>query len=269
MGSSKRKRQSTDSAIADMSSEESFATDSGTQASSEQASDYNTFSQREEEGPLRKRRGSWGFDARGFGTAASQRPRRGASRMPKAGDVPQSLPRKSELEAVKDVSPGTSQTSSDEVNGNNEKRSQTPQRKQASIAFPTPPQTAEKTHTQSPLQPSLRRSTSERRPTERSEQASIEQDSPCSKKVRVSTISTTSDRSEEISATESRKSCIVRLRVASSSTRPTSSQSMSFAGSFSHRQKSSDEQDSQVSQEQVSKNSNRSTITVLMRMDRM
>jgi hypothetical protein len=254
MGSSKRKRQSTDSAIADMSSGESCTEESQTQAISQQASTLGASVFQDEESQPKRHRGGWTFDVRDFGTAASQRPRRGtASKQRTEAVVPQSLPQEGTREVDKVFPTGTQQAVSDEVNGNNEKRRQTPRRKrQAPAALPTPPQTAEKNNSQSLPQESLRRSTRERRPTERSRQASIQQESPCKKKTRGSTVSATIDRSGEPSATVNQRSCLVRLRVRSSSTQPAGGQ-MSFTGSFSHRQRSSQEQDSQPSRDPVGK----------------
>lgn len=246
MGSSKRKRQSTDSAIADMSSEDSFIQGS-TQTSSQWASMSSASTSPEEENKSKRRKQSWTFDARDFGTAASQRPRRGASRPPTEAVGPQSLPQKSRRDVIGDAATGVPQAAPDKVNGNNEKRRQTPRRKQAQAALPTPPQTAEKSETQklSQSQASVRRSTRERRPTERSHQVSIEQESPCKQKTRGIASSVTSDRAEGTPETNKQKSRIGRLRLRSSSAQPGDSQ-MSFTGSFSHRQKSSQEQDSQA-----------------------
>ncbi|KAF3033624.1 hypothetical protein E8E12_002666 [Didymella heteroderae] len=128
------------------------------------------------------------------------------------------------------------------------KRRQTPPRKQAPTALSTPSQMAEKTDTQTPSQVSLRRSTRERRLTEHSQPASIEQETPCRQKTSGKASSVTSDPIEESPATNNRKSRVVRLRLHSLSTHPGDDQ-MSFTGSFSHRQKSSQEPDSQASRD--------------------
>jgi hypothetical protein len=267
MCTSKRKRQSTDSAIADMSSEDSFTGKSQPQEDSQRASTLSISSTSEEESQFKRRRGSWTPDMRDFGTAASQRPRRGASRQPTEAIFTPSLPQKSRREAAKEVATGISEAAPDKVNGNNETRRQTPRRKHAPIALPTPPQTAEKSNTQAASQLSLRRSNRERRLTERSQQPSIEQETPCRQKTRASASSVISDRIEGTPAGKNRKSRIVRLRLRSFSTQSGGSQ-MSFTGSFSHRQKSSQEQDTQASLDLVGLPALQQTSTLLT-CDRM
>lgn len=293
MGSTKRKRQSTDSAIADMSSEESIVVESESQATSEKATLEKAISERavseraaseqaipeeaiseevvsvqaneichfqqEEESQSKRPRRSWSFDARDFGTAASQRPRRGATGTSTAAVVPAHSPctRSGSQEAFTDVSASTSAVEpvrerDQKVKGNNEKRRQTHRRKQAPTMLPTPPPSAEKTSSQSPSQASPRRSTRERRPPERYRQPSVEQETPCRKKTEGSIASETNKLTQEPSVTKTLTSRVVRLRVQSPSIQNGGSQ-MSLTGSFSFRQKGGDEQDSQTSQHQVSR----------------
>lgn len=282
MGAPKRKRQSMDSAIADMSSEDSFSTQMDTQTS-----DYSTPLTQQEDAAnpsqAKRRRSSCitaplGFDARDFGTAASQRPRRGAasqtstsSQMTTLHNPPQQRRSK---RAVVDQCDGTPTADTSlmlhllsrlppacrlhcqlpvhEMNGSFAEREQTPE--QAAAELPTPPQTLEKTNSQTAPQ-SLRRSTRERRPTERAQHASAEESTPCGKRPKASAVRVTEDQGENVPATRDRKSCIVRLRVPSASISQDPSQSMSFTGSFSHRQKCGDSQVSQTSQRQVSRRS--------------
>ena len=246
MGSSKRKRQLTDSAIADMSSEESFTEKSQTQADSRASLSVTS----EAESQTKRRKGSLTFDVRDFGTAASQRLRRGTPcQLPEATSA-QCLPQKSRQRPIENVATTTPQAACGKVNGNNEKRKQTSRRKQVPVALPTPPQTAKKPNTQSASQELVHRSTRKRQPTERLQQTSIEQETPCKQKTRASASIVTSDQIEETPATRRRKSRVVRLHLRSLSTQSGGSQ-MSFTGSFSHRQKRSQEQDSQTSRDSV------------------
>lgn len=169
MGAAKRKRQSTDSAIADMSSEESFWTTPNTEMS-----DCNTQPSQPEDSAhphqsKRSRNSSklqlFGSSVRDYGTAASQRPRRAAaSRMPPSTVIPQTSSRRSETTKTNtgnqlDSTPtletrkaprdeATTQLPAHEVNGNHAEREQTPQREQASVALPSPPQTLERINPQ-------------------------------------------------------------------------------------------------------------------------
>lgn len=246
MGSSKRKRQSTDSAIADMSSKELFTEESQTRAISQNSSSLSSIVTSEDESQFKRRKKTLPFDVRNFRTAASQRPRSGTpERLPKVA-TSQCLPQKSRQKPVEQVATATQQAACGKVNGNNENRRQKPRRKQVPIALPTPPQTAEMSITQAASQFFLRRSTRETRPTERFQQASIEQETPCKQQTRGSASIVTSDQIGRTPATLKGKSRIVRLRLRSLLTQSGGSQ-MSFTGSFSHLQKSNQEQDSQTS----------------------
>lgn len=245
MGASKRKRQSPDSAIADMSSEDSLTEESHTQAST-----LSTSVTSREEITFKRHRGSFDFDVRDFETAASQRPRRGASRQPTETIAGQSLPQQSRQRSINEVAAAAPQATSGQGNGNNENPIQTPQRKQASFSLPTPPQTAEMSNTRTLPQGLLRRSTCERRPTERSQQRVAEQETPCKQTIKESASTVNSEQVEGTLVTQKRKSRIVRLRLYSLPSQPGSSQ-MSLTGSCSYRQKSSQEQLSQSSPDPV------------------
>lgn len=262
MGLPKRKWESMDSAIADMSSEESFSPSPETEAS------HHCVAISQQESPAsshqsKRRRGSFtaplGFRLWDFGTAASQRPRRETAPQRSPPIVtPQASPqhrkngRRVSTDNILTAAPSNvlhdeviSQLSTHEVNGNDKESEQTPERNQAIVELSTPPQTVEKTNTLDTPQCSLRRSTRKSRPTERSQHALIDQITPCKKKIKASSGCASSDTS----TTQTRKSYIVRLRVPSIS-HQTSDKSMSFTGSFSHRQKS-DSYDSQAFRERV------------------
>lgn len=272
MGAAKRKRQSTDSAIADMSSEESFWTTPNTEMS-----DCNTQPSQPEDSAhphqsKRSRNSSklqlFGSSVRDYGTAASQRPRRAAaSRMPPSTVIPQTSSRRSETTKTNtgnqlDSTPtletrkaprdeATTQLPAHEVNGNHAEREQTPQREQASVALPSPPQTLERINPQPLTQSSLRRSGRERRPTERLRQLPLQQVTPCRKRSNADTVHKSDIQGEDKRLTENRQTYIVRLRLPSRPDEHTSRHSMSFTGSFSHRLKSSSDYGSQATQEQV------------------
>jgi hypothetical protein len=260
-----------DSAIGDMSSENSFSTESGTQTS-----DYNTpVTQQDGKGdwyPPRRRRSSCmitqsGFDARDFGTAASQRSRRGvATQIPVSIILPQTPTRKSgrgkkessNHSSDTTTSKGdqrlndetTSQLSAHEVNRNNVEREQTSSPYQAPIRLPTP-QTTERTNTQSAPISSLRSSTHEQPPTERSKKLSTsEQITSRGKTTKTGTICIERNQSGDAPAAKNCESYIVRLPLPLASEKDDTGQPMSFTGSFSHRQQGGDK--SQGSQEQVS-----------------
>ena len=261
-----------DSAIADMSTEDSFSTELGTQTS-----DYNApVTQPDAIGdfcPSKRRRSSCmitqlGFDVRDFGTAASQRPRRGAtSQTPVSIALPQTPTRKRKRGAKEisnhssdTVTPRggqrlngetTSQLPAHEVNRNNVEREQTSLLGQAPIKLATPPQTTEKTNIQSAPISSLRRSTREQPPTERSQQLSTsEQITSCRKTTKTSTICIDRNQGEGTPPAQNRESYLVCLRLPPASEKDNTGQPMSFIGSFSHRRKGGDS--SQTSQQQVS-----------------
>lgn len=270
MGAVKRKRVSTDSAIADMSGEDSFSTTINTLTS-----DYNTQLTETETSPNSHRSKrhrsssviqSLGSNARDYGTAASQRPRRGAALQVQPSIATPQISRRRSQSRQKyaphqsdamtipkaPVDESDTRLPAHEVNASNAE--QTPQRSRAPAALPTPPQTIEKINTRATPEPSLRRSIRERRPTERSQQLAVEQVTPCRKISRSRPAQRPHNRGEEPKPTENLKTCIVRLRVPSISQEHRSGQSMSITGSFSHRQKSIDDIENygtQATQEQV------------------
>ena len=269
MGVGKRKRQSMDSAIADMSSEDSFLTKLDTQRS-----DYNTpitqYDGSADSHPSKRRKSSCiilesGFSVRDYGTAASQRPRRGTAcwtacpnpvppaatgrkKRHKEGTINQDNGVKTSKQSRR--LNGKAQSRAHEVKENHVEPEQTPSVKQAPVELPTPPQTIERTNRQTSSQSSLRRSARDRRPTAGSHQGSVEQDTPCRKPTKTSTILLGSSQGEDTPAKKDRESYIVRLRLPLVSENNNTEQSMSFTGSFSHRQKVNE--DSQNTQEQVS-----------------
>jgi hypothetical protein len=253
----KRKRESMDSAIADMSGDDSFTTQS---TSSADDCDTQPTEQEDVDGQNQAKRrrssctpASVNSTSRDYGTAASQRPRRAAASQTQSTTVAPQTPQR-KAKRVKTSTPdqpegtpsletsqltvGETDTHLHEVKGSHVDREQTPSGDQAPADLPTPPQTVEKTSTQT----SLRRSTRERRPTQRSQRLLIEETTPCKKKIGVKR--GLKNQSKEETAAESTKSCIVRLRV------PSISQPMSFTGSFSHRQRSNENDESQASQNQ-------------------
>ncbi|XPS68807.1 hypothetical protein M3J09_001089 [Ascochyta lentis] len=259
MDSQKRKRESMDSAIADMSSDDSLSSNPEIPVS-DSSTQLTEVSSVEE--PQSKRRKSnptavtFSLSSHDYGTAASQRPRRGAApHVLPANRQPLILSKKTRpckkrtADELNDkLSIEASQVFADEataqmhthgVNGNAE-REQTPQQDQAPTGLPTPPQTVEKTNIQSTPQSSLRRSTRERRPTERLKLLD-EEASPCSKRARAKPQREPSNRSEDTLPVEEHKSCIVRLRIPPALRSEETEQLMSFTSSFSHRQKKSDD----------------------------
>ncbi|KAJ8106396.1 hypothetical protein OPT61_g9564 [Boeremia exigua] len=257
MAGFKHKRQSMDSAIADMSSENSFATEIVTQMSDEEDA---TFSQQ------KRRKSSYSstpaiFDTGNYGTAASQRPRRAASRL--SANTPDSRrsvtrpdpPRpqeKNHIAAAQSQNMSTSETlqisketippmRALEVKGSVESE-QTPERDQATTALLTPPQTLEKKDSQASTQSPHRKSTRNRRPPARFQQ-SIEEATPCRKRPKRSTVRG-ENAQETNTLTGERNSYIVRLRMPSAFVDRGPGQSMFFTESFSHRQKGSDSQES-------------------------
>lgn len=266
MAVAKRKRGSTDSAIADMSSEESSAPEQDTQTDnldipSPQQND-ESFSQ-----PIRRHKNSLtqlGFDIRDYETAASQRPRRGASQSStQAYKSPTTPPsRKKFKKAVSKFNSLTAQKGQGldvyhsllespdlGVKATSAEREQTPEQDQTANYLPTPPRTVGKTDGQIVPQTSLRRSTRKPRPTERYKQIETAEAAPSRTKSK--TISHCAEGLEEHApATRNRKSRIVRLQLSTSVARESNS-SMSFTGSFSLRHKSFDSQTSHISHSQV------------------
>lgn len=249
MGAPKRKRQSTDSAITDMSSKGSFASDPTTQASTQQPKRHRTAQSTAE----------FRFDVRDFGTAASQRSRRTAPHSPLQPVIPPNTLRSLEesksvvVEMCHDVpSSSSGQGSEDdpphspnqEVKGNSRQREQTPEQSQAAAGLPSPPQTINRSNSQLSSQTPLRKSTRERRPTVRIQEAIPKEVTPTKKISKGGPVHI--EAATNVSRTTIQKRRIVRLRIKTSAAQKLS---MSFTGSFSHRQKSDDPPESLVSQQ--------------------
>ncbi|KZM26093.1 hypothetical protein ST47_g2755 [Ascochyta rabiei] len=204
MGSQKRKRESMDSAIADMSSDDSSLSNSGSPFgnSGTQLTEVSSMEDSQSKRVKSNRSAeTFSLSIRDYGTAASQRPRRGASPQllpanPEPSTPPKqnkSLRRRIAGQLGDKLSTAASQAPADkaiervhmhmhEVNGNNAEHEQTPQQDQSFTELPTPPQTVKKTNTQAIPQSSLRRSTRERRPTECSQQPLDEEITPRAKR---------------------------------------------------------------------------------------
>jgi hypothetical protein len=272
MGVTKRKRVSMDSAIADMSSESSCTGESGISFG-----DFNTKSTESDcavvEGQFKRRKSShtaapFGLTFRDFGTAASQRPRRAnvsqalskiaMPQMPQTrakgskNHMSEGIDNTTTVKSLQALHEGKAQLFVQEVNGNNVQRTQTSLQDQAPIEFSTPPRTVEKTDTQVTPKSNIRRSTRERRPTERLRQRLLEQATPTRRKHRVETVCKKFNRGEN-SKIRNREPCIVCLKIPTISKQHETQHSMSFTNSSIHRQKNSDEHASQASQDQVRK----------------
>ncbi|KAJ4984405.1 hypothetical protein SVAN01_10112 [Stagonosporopsis vannaccii] len=255
MCASKRKWQSTDSAIADMSGEDLTSIERNIQNANQQ--EHAIGSQQANRCSSGCSTETLGLKARDFGTAASLRPCR--SQTTPSPIAPKEAPQK-RRKVVKDDSndmpaAGASQepdkevaplSLASEVKETPVEREITPDQDKAVAALPSPPKTLEKTILRSPLQLSLRRSARDRRPIEHLQDFSIEAATPCKKKPRKKTVGLTESQKETV---RDRKSCIVRLRVPLAVIAQQQGQSMSLTGSFSLRRKGSDHDldDSQVS----------------------
>lgn len=256
MGARKRKRQSTDSAIADMSSQGSFESNPNTHMST-QSKDIADSQQ------SKRRRSSLslvglGLDLRNFGTAASQRPRRAAPHLPPQPVKPPNTPHSSRKsrrygpetflgnpsrDARRSIESEPIQSSYQEVKEDSTRREQTPERIQPVGGLLSPPETIDGTNSECTSQTAPRRSVREQRPPARSQRTAAEEDTRTKKKIKARALC--AEPIEGASVTPALKSRIVRLRIPISALRELS---MSFTGSFSHRQKTDDPQESSHSQ---------------------
>lgn len=261
MGTPKRKRQSPDSAIAGMSSQESLTTAPGAQSSG--SSTLSTQKYQVSDSQVKRRKSSSahpGFDVGDFGTAASQRPRRRtvSQSLPQASVLPDGEQSDDTFDQETCSIPDTGneplrRISAQEVKGHSGRNS-TPERERAPALLHTPPQTVEKRSIRIVTQSPLRKSTRDRRPSARSQQAQTECLTPSRRKPKTAQLRVRSKVQEP--ETGDQKSCIVRLKLAPFVLQEPDS-SMSFTDSFSFRQKSADSQNSHVSQVQVGKRAGR------------
>lgn len=260
MGTPKRKRQFEDSAIAGMSSQGTHNAEPSTQSSS-----LSSPTQHDEAptSPTKKRKDSLTqlrSDPRNFGTAASQRPRRGTLSQTLL-EAPTSLGSEnfdgtSNPQACRDSNVGDDplrQVSAWEVKGNAEhherERDRTLEQEQVLVTpLPAPPKTVERLGTKNLAQSSPRRSTRERRHPDRYQPHQVEATTPTKKKPRAGRLGANLKKGKP--ATVEQEFHIVRLRIPMSVTHE-SDPSTSLSGSFSFRSKSADPPDTQASQVQV------------------
>ena len=273
MGASKRKRELMDSAIADMSSEDSFSLGQEVRPRDCRTQITQSRNSVREYGAERSRSDFAltlvEFNGRTCGMAASQRARRGAApQMPPPASIPRVSGRKARegrngtADQFSDISLiEASQTSDDEartqlpahkVKKNNAGCKQTPQQDQTSTEILNHPQILEDTDDRTSLQSFFYSSAHERGPTKRQQEPLIKQVNPYSKNPRARPIHRFSHKSEDTAPVENRKSCIVQLPVPLTFKHQENGLSMSFTGLFSQRQKNNDSYDTPSSSRQVS-----------------